>query len=1407
MLPLVFSILVFFAVGCGALSGEDNAVRPEQLRQALQEGCGTAEVEKMLSWSLSADSTKTCSGPWEYYTEGEVRSERCVEWTGYNPRNCLRWEIRRGPPQGPFFTEPGLSLEAVKALELAPVKVDRYVPDIENLRCLTCEQVDLPSRQAADEAGELFADAEAVRGMAHCLQNATLRRHLLSLESWKPLLHRYLLFFELWGDQIDRQRFGSPYSYQYDDLIDAPMTIDGCGPQPIPTFATPIDGELPGEAVGSLIGCDRMTLAHVPPAVRLQEAKHCLAQLENVTMRMAWAGHTPTDKETVRQFLDAFRSVARDLFREQARDLGHMDNARELVPNQVSLMADWYSASINRFVLDHPEQYHSMFSTPNVEEQWPIKDYVFEEFSFLAGDLGSGLDPVERYDDLVSELIDAVSVDGQESAMTSALGRSRELRQQLALAIVAGENRLYGPPILLLLADTLAPDVARAEELSLIHDLACTFDGCDGATSVTPLSTFWELLAALPDEWELAQRVAVAGDLDGWGDVFRAIADNYEFFNRAVQSEFGDIGFDAPPSVCAVASYGGLLASFIRKAQARVDSFDSRGRFDPTHGRVIRMPLDAASRDEIIQVVNNRVTDLDAAVQRFGNSLVGQVNSIVSEMGTSASSDRLENLRRQKALRYEQLEQRLLGLQRSAEAQERDFGVNLNAHFENIKDAGDTGDYLETRPALEAQVSGSDARAVGPVRAAGLPDVAFQAITDLEAGQLLTVETMGQYSPTCALRKVKAVHPTRHPANQGAHVSVGAADSVTGPEGFFVSWGTDSYAAASHAEANNESVTKSFGIRGEVCMTTGPWGSMVGVEAKACAYAGVDFDWNDTTTDTETLGNETRTSASFNGGMRLPNTPIPSATVGSLLVVLTTPASSGRIRVVDIVTVQAPHTSILVPQAVDAYFVVNDLGTCNNLPGSNTLLAQLIREGLVPAPPTPSSTAPRSDPHIDLTAHVWTSQGALAGQFVAAMARVLTESRANDQLRIDQGVVLSSELSEFRSTARHNLEVALERCEECGIVTVEDLPAPLLSLFSMFVDKEVVRIERTVEIANVEHELELVRLELAGLEQDVANQESMGHLQSLASRWHAANLNTSELIDSVKDLAHVIDGYMVPMLRIWQPEVLEFIATDENVRDVASDLRAAVTLSSSFVSLAPDIRELATMVLGDVRDGALLESTPSTTFPVVAVGFTKPGSGHTSEWRQADEAAARHLWTAINNALNPEEADPSSMVATVTITPELIYSQSGESGVLPCDRTVPIVRRMRLHVVREFAIDNDALSAAERWLQLQVGPVQSFMASNGPELYDLENDNLAKFTSYIQYGSNNQAIADFRSRALPDDILGLSAVGTFHIDFEGLRRISTESGFGRRMGASELVLLMEIESQEDCVLDWVATCQ
>jgi hypothetical protein len=535
----------------------------------------------------------------------------------------------------------------------------------------------------------------------------------------------------------------------------------------------------------------------------------------------------------------------------------------------------------------------------------------------------------------------------------------------------------------------------------------------------------------------------------------------------------------------------------------------------------------------------------------------------------------------------------------------------------------------------------------------------------------------------------------------------------------------------------------------------------MGLEAKGCVFAEIKATASFTTTSNG--GDEARSTASFNTGLRLPNTPFPEAPVGSLLVVLADPVS-GAVR--DVRVVHGGGTSVVVEQASNAYLVVND--------------KQCTTAGIANA--------------LSVSVRAAKSQAPVAEQALVSMAEVLGDMRQQRVALVKQGTLLPSQATLLRQQATQKLQTHLRE------IDVDALPGPLAALFEAFVSHQVVATERQIAIRAIERSLDLDVLEIRMVDDEIRAGAAQARLQRLVPQWILRDLDHDTLRQSMVDVLGLARDHMKPALELWYPTAREAVS---NRPEITAMLNADI--DSSLVTLAGNAAGFGRALVSAYENGIFGSKPQGQQLPIVVLNFPRPGFVYpASFWRQADATRSRRVWDAIDRRT----------VAHLEITPEDFYSKNGGDAVLSCSEVVPLIKTMEVYLVRPGGdLSNQILNGAQRTFVSLAAAGQSFVTPEGPRIYELANSAWQRVVLPVRYGEDEAAATTFQLTPRQQRPVGLSASGAFDVDFSVLNTLPQHGEFDiqdNRFPIIGIQLVMELDSRAvgaNDVPTWVNRCK
>lgn len=933
-------------------------------------------------------------------------------------------------------------------------------------------------------------------------------------------------------------------------------------------------------------------------------------------------------------------------------------------------------------------------------------------------------------------------------------------------ALYAPGQSSVQPLLLTLTADALQPFADRLARLEALHDVGCRFAGCrsdDGAGNVTlrasAISELVHALAVLPDPDAFSAALAGASKLPGQeAALFNALTrlrDQHAYLDTAWaalgRSEpFAQLATIADPPAEAIA-----LAGIVRAAAVAWSSYQASGEFAPWHRA--RLTTAALQQPALLAFVDGLRAQVASARTSYESQRLGLLNDLLNQSheqaATQSATDRRTGLRDQDG----DLVSRSLGME-SREADERAGLAGFQTSFEALINSGvlDADATFQAQPQAPILTSAADAHFPGLPSQPDLARDAFHTVS-LHPGDSLRVHVTGSWSPTCAVLHAQI------PGPQGNFEPIQVANAQTGPDGYWLSRDSESF--RSQSTNSSADFRKDVGLSVAACYTAslGP-GSF-----QACAHADMDWSWTDGSTTSG--GSNSRSSASFSTGIRLPNTPFPVAPAGSLVAVLTPTGHPDQVLDVRVVhrddLIQAPALPPGSGDSVDVSFVVNDLGTC--------------------IPDTSQSLQIESVKSIPL--------GNTAKAFSPAMASALASLEAQAPAILAEGQLTTEEAANLRLSGWNLVAQSLQ---PQGI-DVAGLPYELHQLFDTYLEREIASIARRSEMHAIARQRVQIQLAETALEHELAFDDTQNRLLMLAPRWRMRDLSGAQLAQAVDALSSALTADIAETFELRDPDAFkQFSGSDAQQPDAqppAALIDLGVTRPTTNTAAGQEHYEDAVAALesfASAASSALSQATfdPASTLRrtlVLAIPRTVATCNggpcdYKDSWTSVSAAAAQAFWSAATTA---------PFAANLTIAPSDLYSALG-TGRLDCGDTAPVIRRMALY------LDTPKSSIDLRTMFLDVSGVAA--AAGEPVLFPLVD-------KVLSIDADDPAGVALSLPAINGDVLqvldrfgpstaelgtgaGLSPFTTFHIDMTPFQAGTPKNALA---AATAVLLVFEVE--------------
>lgn len=1018
----------------------------------------------------------------------------------------------------------------------------------------------------------------------------------------------------------------------------------------------------------------------------------------------------------------------------------------------------------------------------------------------LTAVLAPGIDPATQ-DQRVAEVL------AQRDNLAGAL--EREVVE--ALFPASGRLPMRGVPLLAALGQALTPLYHRLETLVPHHDYACELAQCGTRGRATPVSHLFDILAHLDDGVAMQDGRTLRMVLDaqstfahgGWRPLFYALAaqapqlkaalDAAMAQSRGAGASYGPGDADGPKTGWPPAS--ARFVEVLYGALERHRNYVASGQLGGAVGRNLRTAVHYEKRADVNQAVTRLAQALRNANASYRQNLTDRVQVLMDMANATGGVEVLRQKRTQLWRDLEDLEQRRTG-HIAAGALAVDLTAELAAELEKLN--GVVGDT----PMME--VAKEDGGA--PIRLAGvgkyvsrdqpIPELAARGPIPVNRGQLLqlAVTPGSRWTPVCALGQVSILSPQ----GQLKDFEVGAAEC--GPEGFDVSWNSSSYSLESQDHASG--TTFRAGVKAEVCATS-TLGEAFGMRASACAYT--DFGYSSSDTYRQSEGSDARTSAAFSGGLHLTNTPFPEAPVGALVAVELPRGATRRADIRDVHLIRSGNTSLPVQADSDVYLVVND-AQCAAAPTANQLELTIS---------TLSATREISKNLLDRMEYV--------------LRKVRREKAGLEQRR----EILSTELSAIRQNALLDLmqnHPDVEFAPTTPQVTLSSYPESLRALLTAFLDRELLRLERAVRLANLGREIEIKKTELRASNVELANAQANQALVTYLPAWNLRDIYGEFVRHQTDNLVRTMQEYFLPVFRVWYPDVWQLDAAGQSrltrsgtgaagqsigqLLDALLDMRVDDPLDAraenmllltelalqSFEQESLKKRDAAN--IGDVvRSNIVLSLGLNPSYEPVP-GFVedlnqRPFSLR-SPYRGIAAPTAQRVWTSLKHG----------GLVHIQLQPEDLYGAGQTTGdLLACTRELPVLRNVAL-VARSATEPQAGVPRAFNDQRFDVR--QPFITANGPVETNLIGDAAVGGSTWLRVKvrqlfttTNNTLDWGVDAAVATDPVAGLSPVG--RLSLEANPANWTAWGYN---AVEELFLVLQVETtRANQPLRWISSCR
>ncbi len=1198
----------------------------------------------------------------------------------------------------------------------------------------------LAEHQAGCLTGDTFpatTDEDVNKKFAHMNRmRAAIEQNVASMAALpdRAAVRSYLvgnskLLMEMRGSQLHEPHFNTELTlYATEPEVNHECVSSAPTIGPFPAASADENSRL---AHATLSFCARLAADHIRAAEPAFHAKRCL-EAANIVAKLS----SPTREIFRERFVDMSEVFLRKLDGEPIVSTDAPERGAAIRARLVRI-ADWYRGA--RTLYSAAERNQLYAATHRITSGFWRAIYARQLTDVRAS---------ER--DALSKL--AFDAEQMELAVLTELLRPGSDEAPAALDTA---------PLLAIAGDALHGLSSRLNDMSPIHDMACRFSPCAQTPSQSTFTALWRAIALLGDSQKLSaylERPALRIPNE-WQRVFKAFSMPNSPYFSALSDTFAV--HRASPALLMTTSSVDMpsvaaeLSRIVQLAQRRMSNYIDTGLFSPTGANVLVTGVQDSKVASSVAEVRRASLELTSVIAEYERGRAREMQVLLDQFATRQSHGDIDVAIEKSTADFMDKSRSLAALRVSVAADDAAFGNVADAFGKAVARDRESAELrIASIPETLPTVTRDDARYFANSSTL-LDDISIAPRgtvwkRSIGAGEVLTFDVSGTWSPTCAL--------SRSPA---ARDIVDIAHASIGPEGFFLQNHQSKYSIASQANTTTSETRTSKSASLRACnghrIEAGAPGllkAVYGVAGYGYAFIegclAVDSSKANSSShsNSDVDASESRATSMFSTGMRLASTPFPDLPAGSLLLVgvLPTRVDSASIRVVKVL--QSSHNVVVVSEPLDFYLVVNDESGCGK--GLGGLTVSMTR--LTPA-------------------------GAKSKALAEAMATTLNELRERRNQIIERGSLLLSEPDAIRALAAVSLRKHL------GADPQRTAPG-YLGFFHALLETEITRLQKIAAIRNTQFELTQLATVLKGYAFDGESTARQGRLLDLMPQWALRELDATRLRSSMRSIVDTISYEIHPALALRHPESLAAAKED---RALQSELATIMNdgASTSLAELSVRVRDAAEKI-ATLSERALRRAPDpgQNTFRAV-ISFPRPdveARARMSEFHRIVDSRSEVVWNAAR----------SGDVARISVRPSDLYSRSGGFSRVPCNMGAPVLNGMAIYVGGVDAAPAKALNAMEWKTTVKTDSLVDFATSEGLVSYRIGNEQFREGTIGTLFGASSDAALAYRPRQEGvRPLVGMSPFTSFSIDFSGLNTISSRP----LDEATELLLVFELDTK------------
>ncbi|MBL6991532.1 MAG: hypothetical protein ISR65_17235 [Bacteriovoracaceae bacterium] len=532
-----------------------------------------------------------------------------------------------------------------------------------------------------------------------------------------------------------------------------------------------------------------------------------------------------------------------------------------------------------------------------------------------------------------------------------------------------------------------------------------------------------------------------------------------------------------------------------------------------------------------------------------------------------------------------------------------------------------------------------------------------------------------------------------------------------------------------------------------------------------------------------------RTRASYSTGLRLGNTPIPTAPVGSLLLI-EIPVGEGNLKYAKNVSVIGRNSKFLAEEDSDYYIIGND---CRGEDRTNKLFIGF------------SKYIPVDIEAINLTKKILLALGIVKNK---------------ERLLLDMGEISTMELNNLKA------KILAQLTSEGAEVNRHPF---LRELFDYWITNELTLLQRKSKIVQLERRLTSLAIDIHQTRLELQNAKFEAKVNYLLQTWDFHNMDLSQLGPALDNVLKSINNNVLLTLKFKYPAVLRRLSRDrklEGLRGLSifdSLLKVSEVLNELVKNIPDDVEEEVFLQPVEQNTSTVILSVPNPYYKTNCAGLpydTVIGSRHDScsdgeispqyyvsrefktTYPTVSRAVAQNIWKQL--------IDGKKKIS-ISITPEDLYrsTKNVRTRFLECDSITPVIMNTAIMFSTEDVTADD-LNKLGMETRVETDRKLIFPTINHREEYSLAHDSVwHKFTTPLLFGNSIEAKKIFDKHLNLDQDTGVGRSPFSNFLLANLRNHDGKiDELSIKEQISELLIIFKlyVERSED-EIKWLKSCQ